>query len=175
MASAGKEFRGTSKRGLAKKRVIPMTVMPEIWGDVAGARKLYRTSKIDRVKILKRGVPARYTRVLATGMSVSQEKLYDTVGLTRATVDRKVRRDALLNADESERVMGIARLVGQVQTLVEESGNPKGFDAAKWLAGWLDRPLPALSGKSPAEFMDTSDGRALVSDLLAQQQSGAYA
>jgi putative toxin-antitoxin system antitoxin component (TIGR02293 family) len=152
-----------------------MTVMAEIWGDVAGTRKLYRTSKIDRVKILKRGVPARYTRVLATGMSVSQEKLYDTVGLTRATVDRKVRRDDLLNADESERVMGIARLVGQVQTLVEESGNPKGFDAAKWLAGWLDRPLPALDGKSPAEFMDTADGRALVSDLLAQQQSGAYA
>jgi putative toxin-antitoxin system antitoxin component (TIGR02293 family) len=175
MASAGKEFRRSAKRGAVKKHVAPIAVISEIWGDVAGARKLYRTSKIDRVKILKRGVPARYTRILASGMSVSQEKLYDTVGLTRATVDRKVRRDDLLNADESERVMGIARLVGQVQTLVEESGTPKGFEAAKWLAGWLDRPLPALGGKRPAEFMDTADGRALVSDLLAQQQSGAYA
>jgi putative toxin-antitoxin system antitoxin component (TIGR02293 family) len=175
MASSGKKFRRSAKRGAVKKHVAPIAVISEIWGDVAGARKLYRTSKIDRVKILKRGVPARYTRILASGMSVSQEKLYDTVGLTRATVDRKVRRDDLLNADESERVMGIARLVGQVQTLVEESGTPKGFEAAKWLAGWLDRPLPALGGKRPAEFMDTADGRALVSDLLAQQQSGAYA
>lgn len=162
------------KAGAVKKHVAPIAVISEIWGDVAGARKLYRTSKIDRVKILKRGVPARYTRILASGMSVSQEKLYDTVGLTRATVDRKVRRDDLLNADESERVMGIARLVGQVQTLVEESGTPKGFEAAKWLAGWLDRPLPAL-GEAAGRFMDTADGRALVSDLLAQQQSGAYA
>jgi hypothetical protein len=35
--------------------------------------------------------------------------------------------------------------------------------------------LPALDGKAPGELMDTVDGRALVSDLLAQQQSGAYA
>ena len=147
----------------------------EIWGDVSGARKLYRASKIDRVKILKGGVPARYTRVLARGMNVSREKLYSTVGLTRATVDRKVLRDAFLSADEGERVVGIARLVGQVQTMVEESGNPAGFDAGKWLADWLDRPLPALAGKAPAEFMDTADGRALVADLLTQQQSGTYA
>ena len=166
MTSASKERRKSAAAGAMRR---------EIWGDVAGARKLYRASKIDRVKILKGGVPARYTRVLARGMNVSNEKLYSTVGLTRATVDRKVLRDALLSADEGERVVGMARLVGQVQTMVEESGNPEGFDAGKWLADWLDRPLPALAGKAPAEFMDTADGRALVSDLLAQQQSGAYA
>jgi putative toxin-antitoxin system antitoxin component (TIGR02293 family) len=175
MASVVKEVRGSSRRSAAKKRLAQVAVMGEMWADVRGARKLFRTTKIERVKILKSGVPARYTRVLAQGMSVSKEKLYATVGLTRATVDRKVQKDDLLNADESERVMGIARLVGQVQTMVEESGNPRGFEAARWLAGWLDRPLPALGGKLPAEFMDTADGRALVSDLLAQQQSGAYA
>ena len=175
MASAVKEGRGSPGKRVTKKRIVQAPAMREMWADVGGARKLFRTTKFERVKILKCGVPARYTRVLAHGMSVSKEKLYATVGLTRATVDRKVRNDDLLNADESERVMGIARLVGQVQTIVEESGNPEGFAAAKWLAGWLDRPLPALGGKPPAEFMDTADGRALVSDLLAQQQSGAYA
>lgn len=175
MTSAVKEGRGASRRGVGKKRIVKVPLTREMWADVRAARKLFRTTKIERVRILKGGVPARYTRVLAHGMSVSKEKLYATVGLTRATVDRKVQNDGLLNADESERVMGIARLVGQVQTMVEESGNPEGFEAAKWLAGWLDRPLPALGGKPPAEFMDTADGRALVSDLLAQQQSGAYA
>jgi putative toxin-antitoxin system antitoxin component (TIGR02293 family) len=175
MSSAVKEARGSARRRVVKKRVAQVAVMGDMWSDMGAARKLFRTTKIERVKILKCGVPARYTRVLAHGMSVSKEKLYATVGLTRATVDRKVQNDGLLNADESERVMGIARLVGQVQTMVEESGNPAGFEAAKWLGGWLDRPLPALGGKPPAEFMDTADGRALVSDLLAQQQSGAYA
>jgi putative toxin-antitoxin system antitoxin component (TIGR02293 family) len=90
-------------------------------------------------------------------------------------VDRKVRVNKRLNLDESERVMGIARLVGQAQSLVQESGGPPDFDPARWLADWLDRPLPALGGQRPAELMDTAEGRALVSDLLAQQQSGAYA
>jgi putative toxin-antitoxin system antitoxin component (TIGR02293 family) len=130
---------------------------------------------MQRVKIVKKGVPARYTGVLAAGMRISKDKFYSTVGLSRATVDRKVRVNKRLNLDESERVMGIARLVGQAQTLVQESGGPPDFDPARWLADWLDRPLPALGGQRPAELMDTAEGRALVSDLLAQQQSAAYA
>jgi len=70
--------------------------------------------------------------------------------------------------------MGIARLVGQAQNLVEQSGGAAYFDAGRWVGDWLQRPLPALDGKTPGELMDTVDGRALVSDLLAQQQSGAY-
>jgi putative toxin-antitoxin system antitoxin component (TIGR02293 family) len=86
-----------------------------------------------------------------------------------------VRSSKLLNPDESERVMGIARLLGLAQSLVQESGELEKFDGARWVAAWLDRPLPALGGKHPGEFMDTADGRTLVADLLAQQQSGAYA
>lgn len=81
----------------------------------------------------------------------------------------------MLNQDESERVLGIARLVGQVDNMVRESGNPEGFNAATWVAKWLDRPQPALGGMRPAELMDTADGRGIVSDLIARMQSGAYA
>lgn len=150
-------------------------VRAEVWRQAEGAKVLYRASTMQRVALVKKGVPARYTRVLAGRMRISKEKFYTTVGLSRATVDRKLKVNKRLNPDESERVMGIARLVGQAQSLVEESGGPKDFDAAQWLADWLDHPLPALGGRRPAEFMDTADGRALVSDLLAQQQSGAYA
>jgi putative toxin-antitoxin system antitoxin component (TIGR02293 family) len=146
-----------------------------VWRRVDRASALFRASRMQRVKIVKKGVPARYTGVLAAGMRMSKDKFYSTVGLPRATVDRKVRANKRLNLDESERVVGIARLVGQAQSLVQDSGGPADFDGARWLAEWLERPLPALAGKRPGEFMDTSEGRALVSDLLAQQQSGAYA
>ncbi|CAN5919172.1 hypothetical protein BH11PSE8_BH11PSE8_46960 [soil metagenome] len=76
--------------------------------------------------------------------------------------------------DEGLRELGIARLVGQVQALVEESGNPEGFNAAEWIAGWLERPLPALGGRKPAEFMDTAEGQAMVANILERAQSGAY-
>jgi putative toxin-antitoxin system antitoxin component (TIGR02293 family) len=146
-----------------------------VWRRAEDAKVLYRASKMQRVALVKKGVPARYTRLLAGRMRMSKKKFYTTVGLSRATVDRKLKVNKRLNPDESERVMGIARLMGQAQSLVEESGGPVEFDAARWLAEWLDHPLPALAGRRPGEFMDTADGRALVSDLLAQQQSGAYA
>ena len=81
----------------------------------------------------------------------------------------------VVSQDESERALGITSLVEQVQKIVSESGNPDGFDAARWTADWLNAPNNALGGRMPGEFMDTSDGRALVAGLVAQMQSGAYA
>jgi len=71
--------------------------------------------------------------------------------------------------------MELEWLVAPVRRLVQESGGPETFDAETWAAAWLDRPLPALNGKCPAEYMDTADGRMLVANLLTRQQSGAYA
>lgn len=75
---------------------------------------------------------------------------------------------------EEARMSGRACLIAQVQTMVKESGNPEGFDAAKWVDRWIDKPLPALGGQRPGELMDTPDGRALVSNIVACMQSGAY-
>jgi uncharacterized protein (DUF2384 family) len=58
--------------------------------------------------------------------------------------------------------------------MIDESGNPAGFDAAKWVTRWIDRPLPALGGQRPAELIATPDGRALVSDIVARMQTGTY-
>jgi putative toxin-antitoxin system antitoxin component (TIGR02293 family) len=149
--------------------------LPLIWCTRDQALKLYRAGVIERMTLVKTGVPSRYIRVLSTLMKLPVEKLYRTLGLVRPTVDRKMRMSRRLNPDESERVLGFARLIGQAQSLVEESGSVKRFDAAAWMSDWLDQPIPALGGKTPAEFMDTVDGRGLISDLLSQQQSGAYA
>lgn len=132
-------------------------------------------SRIDRIGMVREGLPARLLTTLAHDMHVPRERLYGWLGISRATANRKVRDDQTLSQDESERALGIARLVGQVQRIVSESGEPEGFDAARWTAQWLGEPNAALAGKAPGEFMDTADGRALVSGLVAQMQSGAYA
>ena len=77
--------------------------------------------------------------------------------------------------DDSERALGIARLVGLVEGMVKESGDPTGFDAAQWVAQWLEEPMAALGGKRPADLMDTAEGQAIVSNLISRMQSGAYA
>lgn len=41
----------------------------------------------------------------------------------------------LLPKDESERLLGMRSLIDMLQTIVEESGDPAGFDAARALSG----------------------------------------
>lgn len=69
----------------------------------------------------------------------------------------------------------IQRLVDQVTEMVKQSGRIEGFNTERWVYEWLQHPLPALGDKKPAEFMFTTEGQALISKLLAQMQSGAYA
>jgi putative toxin-antitoxin system antitoxin component (TIGR02293 family) len=151
----------------------------KLWRDLLSRRLplscLYPVDAIERVELVKEGVPADLLVLISEDMAITRDKLYATIGLARATVNRKLREQQVLSQDESERVLGIARLVGQVDSMVRESGNAEGFDAARWVAAWLDSPQPVLGGKRPAELMDTSDGRSIVSDLIARMQSGAYA
>lgn len=132
-------------------------------------------SLVERIGIVKRGLPAIILVTIASDMSVPREVLFGWLGIPRATANRKVRENAVLTQSESERALGIARVVGQVSKIVHESGNHEGFDAAKWTAAWLDRPNRAFGGRRPGGYMDTTDGRELVASLVAQMQSGAYA
>ncbi len=136
---------------------------------------LYRADPMERICIVKRGMPAKTVEAMAKRMAVPKERLVETLGLARATVDRKARDNKPLSPNDSARLLGMARLVGQVQEMVAESGDLAGFDAASWVAQWLQSPLPALGGKRPAEFMDTADGQSLVSTVVARMQTGAYA
>lgn len=128
-----------------------------------------------RAQLVKKGVSPGVIPVLARDMNYDQGELVSLLGVPRATFQRKLRDQKPLDLSASERVLGVMRIVGQVQQMVEESGVSEGFDASAWVGHWLEQPLPALGGKAPAEFMDTAPGQELISQLLAQTQSGAYA
>ncbi|MBJ7314137.1 DUF2384 domain-containing protein [Rugamonas sp. CCM 8940] len=102
-------------------------------------------------------------------------RLLALLGMSRATVSRKARAKQPLPPEDSERVLGVEALIGQVDAMVHESGEPVGFNPATWVANWLAEPVPALNGRTPASFLDTVEGQKLLSNLLAMAQSGAYA
>ena len=112
---------------------------------------------------------------LAEDLEVDQSKLVQSLGLARSTLSYKVQHKKDLTPNEAERLVGVYRLIGQVEAMVKESGDPEGFDAGKWFGEWMEQPLPALGGKRPAEYLDNGMGRELVSNLLYQIQSGAFA
>lgn len=136
---------------------------------------LHHIDPQQRIAVIRDGIPASMVGELSSAMGMSKELLLGSLGLSRATIGRKERDEAVLSKDESERVLGLASLIGKVETMVEESGDPTGFDAAHWLSQWLTKPLPALGGATPASYMDTFEGQKLVAELLSMSQSGAYA
>lgn len=136
---------------------------------------VYRASPLERIGMIKDGVPAAEAKRIFADLALGQGAALKALNLSPATVNKKAKLDQNLSPDESERVIGIARLVGQLEAMVEESGVAEGFDAPAWISRWLSEPLPALGGARPVDLMDTMEGQALVSNALAQLQSGAYA
>jgi uncharacterized protein (DUF2384 family) len=134
-------------------------------------------SVMERISMIRAGMPASTITRLADDMAVSRDRIYDWVRIPRATGNRKISADADLNQDETERMVGIMDLVGQVEKMVSESGDKQeqGFDAAQWTARWLDEANSALGGQPPGDLMDSAEGRTIIARLVAQMQSGAYA
>ena len=137
--------------------------------------EIFRSSPQDRIEMIRTGVKAGDAKQMITDLHFDQQALFGALNLKTATVNRKAARDEALTTEESERVLGIASLVGRLQAIVEESGDPEGFDATEWLSRWLREPLPALGGEKPLSLLDTMEGQALVADTLAKVQSGAFA
>lgn len=164
---AGKRPRARAAGAYASETEKPLSVT-----NFSG---VYRLGPLARIEIIKKGVPAGEVAKIARTIGRPKERLFRVLGLPRATVDRRARSRQRLSVEQGERVLGFSKLVGQVQVMVEQSGDPTGFDAARWVADWLDRPAPALGGRCPAEYLDTVEGQELVSSLIAKTQSGAYA
>lgn len=136
---------------------------------------LYTAPILTQVEWVKNGLGAQDAKRILAHLQIPQGETLAALQIPAATINRKARTNAPLSPAEGERVLGLGRLLGQVQTMVRESGTQAGFDAAAWLSAWLATPIPALGGARPLDLLDTMTGQALVAQTLAQMQSGAYA
>ena len=138
--------------------------------------KLYRSAVMDRIALVNKGVAegAACERILGFARLVgtrtnapqlpllSQKTTLAALGLPAATFNKKVKARGTLSAAESERVLGFARLVGQVEAMIGEGTNALNFDTRAWLSRWLTEPLPALDQGRPIDLMNTIEGQNLV-------------
>lgn len=144
-------------------------------GRISSFRDVYSLPAVERDALVRAGVPAEFAELLVESMGIAKERFYRILNLSRSTLERKLHAKADMSTPESERVIGLAKLIGQVEAMVSESGDATGFDAAKWFAAWSAEPSAALGGRRPEDLLETADGRDAVSKLLAQMQSGAFA
>jgi len=111
--------------------------------------RVFQATPMERIGWIRRGLKARSAQSVLTGWTTSATPRATALADLRAAVRRTAKRDGVLSGIETERVLGVAALIGQVQAMVEDSGAPQVFDAASWLLGWALPTIASAWGRIP--------------------------
>lgn len=136
---------------------------------------VFRATPMQRVLLLKGGLAARDAQEILGRLAMPRVLACKAINVSRSAMNAKSRCDEALPLAQSERVLGLAKLIGQVQHMAQKSGASDGFNAWTWFSDWVVEPLPALGGTRPFELLDTIEGQSLIAKCLNQIQTGAYA
>jgi putative toxin-antitoxin system antitoxin component (TIGR02293 family) len=118
----------------------------------------------DFITLIKKGIPRKSLDqlLIATGLTAAE------IAAIMHTSDRTLRRykpSTLLNPEQSERVVEIARLYSRG---AEVMGNAENFKE------WMNASLTSLGGRTPKEFLDTSMGIEILMDTLGRIEQGVF-
>jgi putative toxin-antitoxin system antitoxin component (TIGR02293 family) len=163
-----------TKSATAKRRPAALALIKDVAAEIPYLT-IYNATPMERIGMIRDGILAATAKHIFEDIGIGQGVAFKALNLSTATVNKKAKQGENLSPEESERVVGFAKLVGQLEAMIQESGDPAGFNARAWIARWLTEPLPAFGGARPADLVDTMEGQALVSSALARMQSGAYA
>lgn len=155
------------------RRYVTYEVRDGIYGFV---RKIRVASPMDLVETERFGVKSRLIKDLAGEMEIAASRLYEILRVSKATIESKASRDEVVSGAGGQAALGVVRLLGIAQEIVEKStaAEAREFDVAKWLGEWIQRPQPALGGRRPADLLDTPTGFEIVARTLGALESGSY-
>ena len=117
------------------------------------------------VAMVRSGLPFSMLDEVAAAAGVGRLALARVIGLPSTTLARR-RNAGLLAAEESDRLVRVARLVSLAHDLMRGDG-----DAAR---RWLAEPHELLEGESPHERASTEVGSREVEDLIGRLRHGIF-
>ena len=128
------------------------------------------------VEAERHGVDGAFLKDLSRRMDVPAVRMFDIVGVPKATAEKKVANKEPIAGAGGQAALGLARLLAIANDIVANSTSPEaqGFDTAKWLGQWIERPQPALGGRKPADLISTRTGLEMATRVLGAIESGAY-
>ena len=139
--------------------------------------QLTRGTAADRIALVRSGIAADDVPSLIAALELPTSAVLNALQIARTSLARRIAKRSVLALDESERVVGLVGLIGQVAQMLQDSGVPEQSStsqAAKWLGAWLAVPNNALGGAQPVAYLDTAEGRGLVSHVLGAMEAGTY-
>ena len=114
--------------------------------------------------VVAKGLPFKELETLQEEVDLPLDRLAQHLGLARATLHRR-KTSGHLNAEESDKVLRYARLLGQAA---------KVFGGVKGGREWLKSPQHGLAGAVPLAFAATEVGAREVESLIGRIDHGVY-
>jgi len=110
------------------------------------------------------GLPMDEFRSARAMLGVSDERLAELLGMSRATLHRRKKAGQLDRAESD-------RLVRYVRVFARASEALGGEDGAR---SWLGAPVVAFQGETPLDYADTEIGAREVEALLLRLEHGVF-
>ena len=116
------------------------------------------------IEAVRLGLSVEELKVLQACLNVRREQLVHMIGISKATLHRRM-AGGRLGPAESDRVVRFARLMGKAVEVMETEENAR---------QWLNSPQFGLGGAVPLDYAGTEVGAREVEDLLGRIEYGVY-
>lgn len=130
------------------------------WGET-----LSKMNPIERIRLIRDGVTITRFIEATKYYGISQAELSKILGVSNATITRKIKSDGNLGPVESERLARIALIEAEAEAV---------FSSPDQAKRWMLEPNLAL-GESPFSLLDTDSGAHEVRKLLSAIACGGVA
>jgi putative toxin-antitoxin system antitoxin component (TIGR02293 family) len=116
------------------------------------------------IEVIQVGLPVQELKDLQASLAVPMEQLVPMLGISKATLHRRI-AGGRLGPAESDRVVRFARLMRKAAEVLESEENAR---------RWLTSPQFGLGGAVPLKYAETEVGAREVEDLLGRIEYGVY-
>jgi putative toxin-antitoxin system antitoxin component (TIGR02293 family) len=119
----------------------------------------------DLITLIKKGIPRKSLDLLITETGLSASEMAAVMHTSDRTL-RRYKPSTLLNPEQSERLIEIARLYSRGEEVL---GSMENFRQ------WMDSDLLSFNQHKPKELLDTSMGIEMIMDALGRIEQGVFA
>jgi putative toxin-antitoxin system antitoxin component (TIGR02293 family) len=123
-------------------------------------------SPLDLMPVIRRGLPSSSLESVSRSMDLSAVATIESLGLAKRTIARRIQEKQALTAEESERVVRLARVLAQATEVLGTREKAR---------RWLQKSNRALGGEVPLRLLDTDVGANAVLEELGRIDNGVFA
>jgi len=152
------------KKAAAKSAGSAEKAQSGVIAELLGQTKGPGLSAAQIIRGIHGGLPIQDLNLLQTNLNVPMERLAPKLGISRATLHRRI-AEGRLEPGESDRLVRFAKLMGKAVEVFETTENAR---------RWLTSAQIGLGGAVPLDYAETEVGAREVEDLLGRIEYGVY-